>query len=67
MHHIASVCYPTDLFCTNKNSIASHAPHRIGPYAARRIASVCNQADIFCINKNGIGPYEPHRFGLLSD
>ena len=59
----ASVCNPTDLFCTNKNSIGPYAPPRFGPYAPHRIASdhictasVCNQTDLFCTNKQ-----EPHR------
>ena len=32
MHRIASVCNPTDLFCTNKNSIGTYAPRGTGSH-----------------------------------
>ena len=65
MHRIASVCNPSDLFCTNKNSIgrpyASDHMHRSASDHMHRVASV----ELFCTNKNSIEPYEPHRIGCI--
>ena len=49
MHRIASVCNPSDLFCTNKNSIGRpYASHRTICIAAHRtICTVSHQLNFF--------------------
>ena len=47
-HRIASICNPTDLFCTDKNRIGAHAPQRIISYSIlgyplKRTSKTCTQ------------------------
>ena len=62
MHRIASVCNPTDLFCTKeeRHQTICTAPHRTICTAPHQFAFrlIC-----FEQKKNGIRPYAPHRIG----
>ena len=68
MHRIASVCNPTDLFCTKEeqNRAICTASHRIGSYAPHRTLCTASHR-IICTASQHIGSYAPHRIGLSSD